>query len=72
MNLDTKVKLINGSICDKRNPEGVFNENKIDICFHLAAQVEVGVAAEYPYLTWETNIRGTYTLLESIKNHALM
>ena len=67
MNLDSKVKLINGSICDKETLNGFFNENKIDICFHLAAQVEVGVAAEYPYLTWETNIRGTYTLLESIR-----
>ena len=38
-----------------------------DICFHLAAQVEVGVAAKYPYSTWETNVRGTYTLLEAIR-----
>ena len=29
--------------------------------------MEVGTALEYPYLTWESNIRGTYTLLEAIR-----
>ena len=67
MNIELQTQLINGSICDKEILKGFFNENKIDICFHLAAQVEVGVAAEYPYLTWETNVRGTYTLLEAIR-----
>ena len=35
--------------------------------FSFTAQVEVGSALKYPYLTWETNIRGTYTLLEAIR-----
>jgi CDP-glucose 4,6-dehydratase len=43
-------------------------EEGIQNIFHLAAQVEVGVARDYPYLTMETNIRGTYTLLESINS----
>ena len=67
MNIDSKVEIINGSITNKELLNGFFAENKIDICFHLAAQVEVGVAAKYPYLTWETNVRGTYSLLESIR-----
>jgi CDP-glucose 4,6-dehydratase len=66
-NISSKTELINGSITDKELLKGFFSENQIDICFHLAAQVEVGVAAEYPYLTWETNVRGTYCLLEAIR-----
>tara|TARA_Y100000590_G_scaffold346139_1_gene396257 strand:- start:19460 stop:20491 length:1032 start_codon:yes stop_codon:yes gene_type:complete len=67
MKIDSKIEIINGSLTNKELLKGVFIENKIDICFHLAAQVEVGVAAEYPYLTWESNIRGTYSLLEAIR-----
>jgi len=67
MRINKKIEIVNGNITDKEFLRSFFNENKIDICFHLAAQVEVGVAAEYPFLTWETNVKGTYTLLEAIR-----
>ena len=35
--------------------------------FHLAAQVEIGVGLTNPYLTFESNTRGTYTLMEAIR-----
>ena len=66
-NIDKKIDLIFGNITDKELLSNVFLKYKIDICFHLAAQVEVGSASKYPYLTWETNVRGTYTLLETIR-----
>ena len=65
--IDKKINLIFGNITDKELLNSIFLKYKIDICFHLAAQVEVGSASKYPYLTWETNVRGTYTLLESIR-----
>ena len=65
--INSRINIVNGSLVDKELLHGFFIENKIDICFHLAAQVEVGVAAKYPFLTWETNVRGTYTLLEVIR-----
>lgn len=43
----------------------IIAEEHITDVFHLAAQVEVGVAGRNPHLTFETNIRGTYNLLES-------
>jgi CDP-glucose 4,6-dehydratase len=45
----------------------VLAEGQFDVCFHLAAQVEVGVAITNPYTTFEANIRGTYTLLDAIR-----
>ena len=63
----TKVILISGDITDHELLKRVLVEEKITHIFHLAAQVEVGKALKYPYLTWETNIRGTYTLLESVR-----
>jgi len=65
--IDKKINLILGNITNKELLKSIFLKYKIDICFHLAAQVEVGSALKYPYLTWETNIRGTYTLLEVLR-----
>ena len=68
-NIDKKINLIFGDITNKELLKSIFLKYKIDICFHLAAQVEVGSAFKYPYLTWETNVRGTYTLLEVIREN---
>ena len=67
--IDKKIELIFGEITDKELLKNILLKYNIDICFHLAAQVEVGLASKYPYLTWETNIRGTYTLLEAIREN---
>jgi len=67
--IDKKVNLISGDITDKFLIKKILNKFKIEICFHLAAQVEVGLAQKDPYGTWETNIRGTYTLLEAIREN---
>jgi CDP-glucose 4,6-dehydratase len=37
--------------------------------FHLGAQTQVGAANRSPLETWETNIRGTYMLLEAVREH---
>lgn len=68
-NIDKKINLIFGDITNKELLKSIFIKYKIDICFHLAAQVEVGSANKYPFLTWETNVRGTYTLLEVIREN---
>jgi CDP-glucose 4,6-dehydratase len=44
------------------------NEHGIRAVFHLAAQTIVGTANRSPLSTFETNIRGTYTLLEACRN----
>ena len=33
----------------------------------MAAQVEVGIGLKNPFLTFETNVRGTYTIMESAR-----
>jgi len=65
-----KVNLINGDVTDKELIKSVIAEERIDCVFHLAAQVEVGIAQAYPHLTWETNIKGTYALLEAIRENS--
>jgi len=66
-NLNRQVTLVEGDLADKDLLTRVIGEEQIDTVFHLASQVEVGVAASHPQLTFETNVRGTYQLLESVR-----
>jgi CDP-glucose 4,6-dehydratase len=68
--IESDIRLVRGDLCDIALLERVFTEHPIDICFHLAAQVEVGVGLKSPYTTFESNVRGTYSLLESLRSHA--
>ena len=45
----------------------VLNEYDVKVVFHLAAQTIVGVANRSPLATFETNVRGTYNLLEACR-----
>ncbi len=45
----------------------VINEYEVHGVFHLAAQTIVGTANRSPLSTFETNIRGTYNLLEACR-----
>tara|TARA_X000000950_G_C13825316_1_gene623791 strand:- start:183 stop:1196 length:1014 start_codon:yes stop_codon:yes gene_type:complete len=67
--IDKEINLIYGSILDKNLLEKILNKYSIEVCFHLAAQVEVGFAKQNPYYTWETNVKGTYNLMEAIRLH---
>ena len=65
--LENKITIVNGSIEDFSLLERIFNQYKIDTVFHLAAQALVGAANDSPLPTFETNIRGTYLLLEACR-----
>ena len=67
--INKKCKLYNGDISNYKFVKKIFDKNKFDIVFHLAAQVEVGVANNNPFNTWESNIKGTYNLLDIINKH---
>ena len=69
-NLDSKIKIYYGNVTNRLLLKQILTRNKIEIVFHLVAQVEVGIANKNPLNTWETNIRGTYVLLESIRKYS--
>jgi CDP-glucose 4,6-dehydratase len=48
----------------------ILNEYEVGAVFHLAAQTIVGKANRSPLSTWESNVRGTYTLLEACRTAA--
>jgi len=66
-NLREKVIAINGDVTDYHLIKRILNEHSISFCFHLAAQAIVGIANRSPLSTFETNIKGTWTILEAIR-----
>jgi CDP-glucose 4,6-dehydratase len=61
------VKVVRGDICDQGILERALGEYEIDTVFHLAAQTIVGIANRNPVSTFESNIRGTWAVLEAAR-----
>jgi CDP-glucose 4,6-dehydratase len=62
-----QVKVVRGDVRDQALLERILGEYEIDTVFHLAAQTIVGIANRNPISTFETNIKGTWVLLESCR-----
>lgn len=65
--LSDLVTIVRGDVSDQALIERVLGEYEIGTVFHLAAQTIVGVGNRNPISTFETNIRGTWTVLESAR-----
>jgi len=61
------ITIIHGNLIDFSVVERTINEYDIDTCFHLAAQAIVGSANKSPISTFESNIKGTWNLLEACR-----
>ena len=62
-----RVTVVRGDVRDRTLLERVFGEYEIDTVVHLAAQTIVGVANRNPVSTFDTNVRGTWNLLEACR-----
>ncbi len=62
-----RVKVVRGDICDRDTLERAIGEYQSDTVIHLAAQAIVGIANRNPISTFETNVRGTWNLLEACR-----
>jgi len=65
--LSERTKLVRGDVRDQAVLERTLGEYEIDTVFHLAAQTIVGIANRNPISTFETNIAGTWRLLEAAR-----
>jgi CDP-glucose 4,6-dehydratase len=62
-----QVKVVRGDVRDRNLMERILGEYEIDTVFHLAAQTIVTIANRNPISTFETNIEGTWSLLEACR-----
>ena len=63
----SRLVAIEGDLVDFDVLSGAIAEHEIDTVFHLGAQTIVGTAHDDPLPTFETNVRGTYNLLETCR-----
>jgi CDP-glucose 4,6-dehydratase len=61
------VTVVRGDVCDRSLLERALGEYEIDTVIHLAAQTIVGIANRNPVSTFETNVGGTWSLLEATR-----
>jgi len=64
---DRRISRVRGSVTSVRTVERVLNEYEVDTCFHLAAQTIVTIANRSALSTFESNIKGTWTVLEAAR-----
>ena len=64
---ERRVNVVRGDVADLALIERALTEYEVDTVFHLAAQSIVGIANRSPLSTFETNIRGTWLVLEACR-----
>jgi len=64
---EDRVNVVRGDVCAPGLVERALAEYEADTVFHLAAQTLVGTANRAPLSTFETNVRGTWILLEACR-----
>jgi CDP-glucose 4,6-dehydratase len=67
-----KIRIVHGDICDQALLERALGEYELSTVIHLAAQTIVGIANRNPISTFESNIQGTWTLLEACRRSPLV
>ncbi|MFO7951712.1 MAG: GDP-mannose 4,6-dehydratase [Bacillota bacterium] len=67
--LEREVILARGDLTDQLFMERVLGEYEISTVFHLAAQSIVPIANRNPVSTFESNIKGTWSLLEACRRN---
>ena len=67
-----KMNLVHGKLEDYSLIERVLNEYEVETCFHVGAQTIVTIANRGPLSTFESNIKGTWNVLEACRNYDLV
>jgi CDP-glucose 4,6-dehydratase len=62
-----KIAVVSGCLESYTDIERAINTHETDLVFHLGAQTIVGTALRAPLATFESNIRGSYNLLEACR-----
>lgn len=67
LGLKGDINIVHGDLTIYENCQRTVNEYDIEFCFHIAAQAIVGPANRSPLSTFESNIKGTWNMLEACR-----
>ena len=65
--LNRRVVVVSGDVSDQAAMERILGEHEIQTVFHLAAQTIVGIANRNPVSTFQSNVQGTWSMLEACR-----
>jgi dTDP-glucose 4,6-dehydratase len=68
---DPRFQFVKGDICDAPLVDKLFQESNPDAVVHFAAESHVDRSILSPLPVFETNLRGTFVLLEAARTHKL-
>ncbi|MCX7920750.1 MAG: SDR family NAD(P)-dependent oxidoreductase [Clostridia bacterium] len=68
MNNENLIEFVEGDIKNNSTLEQLF-ENKFEICYHLAASINVQDSIDDPRTTFENDTVGTFNVLEQCRKH---
>ena len=66
---DPRYRFVRGDICDAKLVMGLFEQERPDAVVHFAAESHVDRSILAPEAVIETNVRGTFVLLEAMRAH---
>jgi dTDP-glucose 4,6-dehydratase len=66
---DPRYRFVHGDICDAKLVNETIAETQPDVIVHFAAESHVDRSIHSPAPVFETNLRGTFTLLEAARIH---
>ncbi|PIP18925.1 MAG: sugar dehydratase [Candidatus Omnitrophica bacterium CG23_combo_of_CG06-09_8_20_14_all_41_10] len=69
---NNEINIVRGEIEDYFLLERTINEYEVDTVFHLAAQTIVTIANRNPISTFDSNIKGTWNILEACRRAPLV
>jgi len=66
-----RINIVTGTLESSEDVERAVAESGCSVVFHLGAQTLVGVGMRAPLLTFDSNIRGTYNVLEACRRQSV-
>ncbi len=67
LDIKNKTSIVYGDLANLKDCERAINEYGVEFCFHIGAQALVGPANRSPLSTFESNIKGTWNILEACR-----
>jgi CDP-glucose 4,6-dehydratase len=71
LGIEGQVEEVEGDLLDEDLLRATLDAHQVGVVFHLAAQTIVGTASNSPASTFETNVRGTWTVLEACRERGV-
>ncbi len=69
LDVEDEIEQVEGDLVDGELLDRVLAENEIDTVFHLAAETIVGTVQADPVEGFESNVRGTWTVLQACREN---